>query len=104
MTLAGFINNLIGIVNSLLPILGGLAVVFFFWGLIRYIYNSGDAGGRSEGRDAIIWGLVGLFIIFTLWGILTFLQETFFYPTGSYYSTPGPNNINPNNGNTIGPS
>ncbi|MEI6864226.1 MAG: pilin [Candidatus Adlerbacteria bacterium] len=72
------VDQLIKLMNSFIPLLIGVAIIFFFIGLIRYIYKSGDAKGRAAGRDNIIWGLIGLFIIFTLWGILRFLQIAFF--------------------------
>jgi hypothetical protein len=84
-TLSSMERNIVGIMNSLIPVLAASAIVFFFYGLIRYIYHSGDAKGRATGRSAIIWGLIGLFVIFALYGILNFLG----YNLGLSYSTPG---------------
>jgi hypothetical protein len=76
-TFATAVRSLVGLFNQIIPVLAGLAILFFFWGLIRYIYKAGDSKGRAAGRDAIIWGLVGLFIIFSLYGILNFLSYNF---------------------------
>ncbi len=78
LTFCGFIKSLIALMNAIIPVLVIFAIAFFFIGLIRYIYNAGDAKGRSSGRTAIIWGLIGLFVIFSLWGILQFLTTAFF--------------------------
>lgn len=64
-------------INTLTPILASLAIICFFYGLIWYIYAAGDSKGREKGRQTIIWGLVGLFVIFSLWGILEFLKSVF---------------------------
>lgn len=72
---AGLINNFIGLINKVIPILVGLALVIFFWGLIQYIYESGDAHGHSRGRELIIWGLVALFVMVSVWGILALMKE-----------------------------
>ena len=74
-TFAGLIATLIGIINKVIPVLVGLALVIFFWGLIQYIYESGDAHGHSRGRELIIWGLVALFIMVSVWGILALMRE-----------------------------
>ena len=74
MTLSSLVTALIGLMNSFIPVLVGGAIIFFFVGLIRYIYSAGDAKGRTNGRATIIWGLIGMFVIFSLWGILHFMQ------------------------------
>lgn len=77
-TFKDVVVRLLGYMNLLVWPLIGLAIVFFFWGLIRYIYKSGDAKGRALGRQTIIWGLIGLFVLFTLWGLVRLLQSAVF--------------------------
>ena len=74
LTFRDLVLNLVSNVNVVMPLLAGIAVVFFFIGLIRFIYKAGDAKGRKTGRDAIVWGLVGIFVIFSLWGIIRAAQ------------------------------
>ena len=68
------ITNLIGaigrIVNMLIPILVGVAILFFFWGLIKYIRSSGK--DHTEGRNIMIAGIVSFFIMVSLYGIVNF--------------------------------
>ncbi len=63
--------------NILLGIVIGLALLVFFWGLLTFIFKAGDESSHTEGRQKMIWGLIGLFIIFSLWGLVYFLQVTF---------------------------
>jgi hypothetical protein len=58
------------IFNLLIPIFIVLAILAFFWGLIKYIQGG---KGLSEGRSIMIAGLVSLFIMVSLWGILGFI-------------------------------
>jgi hypothetical protein len=58
------------IVNLLIPILVGVAVLFFFWGLIKYIRSSGK--GHAEGLNIMIAGIVSFFIMVSLYGIVNF--------------------------------
>ena len=55
----------------------GLAIVFFFWGLAKYILNAGDEEKKKEGRNIMIWGVIALFIMVSIWGIVSVLADTF---------------------------
>ncbi len=64
------------IINPLLILLTTVAFVFFFIGIVRMIINSGKEEGRIQGKNHIIWSLVGLFVIFSVNKIIDFLQNT----------------------------
>ena len=71
---AGDIFSLEGTALSLLSRLGAmlvaLAIMLFFWGLVKFIANSSDAKEHEEGKKFIFWGLISLFVIFSLWAIV----------------------------------
>jgi hypothetical protein len=69
--LLGLINLVGTVLNALIPILIALALVVFFWGLIQYIFKKGE-----EGKNIMISGLVGLFIMVSIWGIIRLAQNT----------------------------
>ena len=71
--LARIIEN---IVNPLIYLLIGVAVVVFLWGLVEFIAKADDPEGRATGRQHIVWGLVGLSIIFGTYGIMNVIQRT----------------------------
>lgn len=64
------------IINSIIPLLIALAVVYFIWGVVQYVLGKSD-DAKSEGRQRMIWGIVGLLVIVTMWGIVAMLQYTF---------------------------
>jgi len=74
--LASFVFVVGNIVNLLVPMVSTLAVVYFFYGLAKYILNSGDEDKRKEGKDIMIWGILAMFVIVTIWGIIGFIQAT----------------------------
>ena len=80
-TISDVVNRLLGLLNLLIWPMIGMAILFFFYGLIRYILKAGDMKGRALGRDAIIWGLIGMFVLFSLWGLVRMLQTAFFVGT-----------------------
>lgn len=63
--------------RAILPLLVTLAVVVFFWGVVKYILNGGDEKARIEGRSFMIWGVVAVFVMLTFFGLVAFLQKTF---------------------------
>ena len=67
----------VNIIYSLVPLLISLMVLVFFWGLAKFIWHAGDSKARAEGRQVMIWGVVGLFVATSLLGILRFLYSNF---------------------------
>ncbi len=56
------------------------AVVVFFMGIVQYIWGlrSGDSGKAKIGSNFMLWGLVGLFVMFSVYGIVKLAQTIFF--------------------------
>lgn len=65
------------IINPLILLLAASAFVAFLWGVFEFIVHAGDATKRKEGKEAIVWGLVGLVIIFGAYGIINLALGTF---------------------------
>ena len=73
-----FINTLTTvIVNPIIRLMFALALVVFLWGVFEYIKNAGSPEDRKKGTQHIIWGLVGLFIMVSVWAILEIALNTF---------------------------
>src|SRR5579859_2489795 len=62
-----------GIIDILIPILIALALVVFFWGLVVYVYKGAE--GHEQGRYIMVAGLVSLFIMVSVWGIINLAQN-----------------------------
>ena len=69
------IKIFIDIATSLMPILGGIALLIFFWGLIKFIAESGDEKTHREGKNLMVWGLVSLFVMISFLGIVYFFYD-----------------------------
>lgn len=63
-----------GIIDLLTPIVFALALLFFFWGLAQFILASGDPEKAAEGRSKMIWGVVALFVMATVFGLIRFIR------------------------------
>lgn len=67
-------------INLIISISGGIALLIFFAGIIRFIWESNNEKKRNEGKQMLLWGLVALFVMFSLWGIIK-LAQTALLPT-----------------------
>ncbi len=75
LTLAGVIALFIGLINKVIPIVVLLALVAFMWLCVRYVMSPSDEGWQR--RSAIIWSLIALFVMFSIWGLIRVLCNTF---------------------------
>ena len=73
------------IVNPLIILLIAAATAYFLWGLAQFVMNADDATKREEGKQKIVWGLIGLTIMVSVSAILNILLGTFdvSFPEGS---------------------
>jgi hypothetical protein len=72
----GFASALLGILQMFVNVIVSLAIVYFLWGVAKFI-RAEDDKGREEGKKQILWGLVGLFVMLSVWGLLNVLKTTF---------------------------
>ncbi len=63
------------IVIAVIPLIFTLAFVIFLWGVLRFMYAS-DSKDKEAAKGFIWWGLVGLFVMVSVWGIIRILGTT----------------------------
>ncbi|MDP3934774.1 MAG: hypothetical protein Q8Q46_00945 [Candidatus Giovannonibacteria bacterium] len=81
------------ILNRIIPILMIIATIVFLWGVIRYITAGGDEDKLKEGKSFIIFGLIGLFLMVAIWGVVRALVSQF--GVGGGVIPPGPGDVPP---------
>jgi hypothetical protein len=64
-------------VNRTTPFIIGLAVFIIIWGVFRMISGAGDDTQRAEAQKLVFWGVVGIFIMISIWGLVRILINTF---------------------------
>lgn len=63
------------ITNILIPLAFALSVLYFFWGVVKYIRTGASSEeAAKEGRRVMVWGVIGLFVAFSIWGIISFVR------------------------------
>src|SRR3989338_9992259 len=82
MASAQTVFNVLGVftslLNGLMVLFITLAIVVFFWGLIKYIFNrEGGEKEGSAGASLMLWGIIALTVMVSIWGIIALLRITF---------------------------
>lgn len=76
------LNVVKNFINQATPVLVSAAVLYFIYGVVTFVI-AGDADKKAEARQKVIQGIIGLFVIVSLWGIVFFIGNTFGVgPTG----------------------
>jgi len=64
------------ILNPIILLLFSLAVIYFLYGVFVFVQNAESPDKRVEGRDHIIWGVIGMFIMVSVYGIINLVLNT----------------------------
>ncbi|HEY4499499.1 MAG TPA: hypothetical protein VJH94_05620 [Candidatus Paceibacterota bacterium] len=64
------------ILNPIVYLLIGIAVIVFLQGAIEFIAKANDPEGRKNGQRHLIWGIVGLTVIASAYAIMSFIQNS----------------------------
>jgi hypothetical protein len=65
------------ITNSVVPLIFALALVMFIWGVVQYVINSDEEAKKEKGRQFMIWGIIALTVMVSVWGLVRVLGDTF---------------------------
>jgi hypothetical protein len=63
------------VLNAAIGLFITLAIVVFFWGLITYLTSGGE--DKAAGLNRMFMGVVAIFVMVSIWGIIRLLQITF---------------------------
>jgi hypothetical protein len=73
----GLLGTARGVVGQAVPLLMGVAMVVFFYGLVMFIWKGKEGGETLEkSKSFMIYSLISFFVMASIWGIVGFLQNT----------------------------
>ena len=73
-----------GVMGKLIWVFFAVALLVFFWGLVKFIFRvGGDEKAVEEGKNIMIWGVVSLFVMLTVWGLVEFLRINLAIPNAT---------------------
>ncbi len=80
----GAINNIndvtakfTSILNTTTVIIVAVAVLWIIINVVRYLVGGKDSEKRKEGGMRILFGVIGLFVIISIWGLVSIFKNSF---------------------------
>lgn len=69
---------IIDIINSfIIPLIIGVAGLIFMIGVIKYVASGEDSASREGARNMMVYGIIALFVMISVWGLVNLLVGTF---------------------------
>jgi hypothetical protein len=78
-----FLGDIVYIIGLLGPLIGLLASIFFFWGVAQFILHSNEEKTRDDGKKKMLWGIIAVFVLFSINGILSIVGDTLGIPANT---------------------
>jgi len=64
------------ILDPIVFLLFALATLYFAWGVVKFLMNVDNDEERTIGKQHMIWGIVGMFIMTVAFAIVQVIQNT----------------------------
>ncbi len=64
------------ILNSILPIIISIAIIYFVYNAFMYMIAA-DEERKGEAKSKMIYGIIALFVMVSVWGLVNVLRGTF---------------------------
>lgn len=64
------------ILNPLITLLFAVALLVFLWGVFEFVRKTDDEKSRTQGKRGMLWGIIGMFIMFAVFGIIRIILQT----------------------------
>lgn len=65
------------LIKTIVPFLFTLATAAFIWGIISFFLNPDNEEKRKAGKAYMTWGIIALFVMISMWGLVGVLSNTF---------------------------
>lgn len=71
--------------DRILPILVLIALFYFIYSVVVFVWKSRGGEEASDEKRKILWGVIGLFVILSIWGIIGIVSRTLGTGTGGVF-------------------
>ncbi|HUY62761.1 MAG TPA: hypothetical protein VMV50_03165 [Candidatus Paceibacterota bacterium] len=71
-------DTIVWVINSVIvPVLIAVAFIVFLYGVYKYfIQGAASDTERETGRKFVMWGVIGMVIIVSFWGVVNIVKDT----------------------------
>ncbi|MFM2330896.1 MAG: Type secretion system pilin [Candidatus Parcubacteria bacterium] len=75
--------------NVLVPVLFSIAFIVFLWGAFQvFIFGANSEEVKEKGKNHMLWGLIGFFVMVSVWGLVNILTGTISFGNNTGVNTP----------------
>lgn len=75
---ATLLNNILRyIVNPAILLIFSLGFATFMFGMLQFMWSLNSGEVSQKGKNHMIWGVVGMFLMVSAYGIISIIDETF---------------------------
>ena len=64
------------IVDPAILVIFTFGFFLFIWGLVQFLWNLDEGGENASGKQHMLWGIVGMLIMVSVFGILNIIDNT----------------------------
>lgn len=86
-TIQSILKAFLEVMPLVFPLLFGLVLLVFLWGVVRFLWATSEKE-QAEGKTFLFWGVIGLFVAASVWGLVALLQQIFGVDTSRVPSAP----------------
>ena len=89
MTIFPFLNKVNNVIlNPLILLMFAVSFVIFAYSAVKFLSLDPGDKARDEAQKSMMWGIAGMVIMFSVFGIIRFVLSTFGIPTGDVQYIP----------------
>ena len=74
---SGLIGGFAKISNTLIFLVGAIAVLMVIIGALRYVLSNGDSAGLKSAKDTILYALIGVVVAMLSYALVAFVISRF---------------------------
>lgn len=76
------------VVGYLIPLVLAFALLIFLFGLARFLLRADNEIERRRGQRIMVWGVAILFVMSSIWGIISFIGQNLLINQGGIANSP----------------
>ena len=82
------LTNVLNLLTLLIQILIVSAIAVFGWGVVRLMFNANNPQKVAQAKQIIFFGLIGLFVLTSMYGIIFFIKTYLGVPDNTPIEAP----------------
>ncbi|GEM_PF-3880132 len=82
------LTNVLNLLTLLIQILIVSAIIVFGWGVVRLMFNPTNPQKIAQAKQIIFFGLIGLFVLASMYGIIFFIKTYLGVPDNTPIQAP----------------